>query len=705
VTTAETLATPILIGALSAALGALGHSLLAVLLALAGRSSPQGRALLAVAVSSALWLAAMALLLPVPLAVSAQAHAVVAVAEWWRGLAWLVFLLTLMPRREHDPVPAERWSRWIILLAVVGAVLLLTLPVSYAGEASRSLCFLLLLLSLANLVLLEQVLRNTPSAGWWGIKFFVISLAALSAYDFFLYAQAVLLRHVDSQLWLARGTVNALVAPLLALGVRRNPEWRLKIYVSREVVFHSSTLLGAGFYLLSMGIAGYWVREAGGTWGQFLQTTFWFAGLVTMALALSSGELRSRLRVLLAKHFYRNKYEYREEWLKLTHTLAGAPADVTGMAEGVVEGVSSLIEAQGAALWLRDDSGCYVLRVRRSLDLGDDCGEALDAAHPLPAFLMQSGWVVLLDEWRDDPSRYPGLALPPWLLASASVSLVVPLLARDNLVGFLLLGRSRGGRRFDWEDIDLLKAVGRQTAGHLALALTTDALARSRQFEAYHRLSAFLVHDLKNVVAQLSLLTRNAERHADNPEFVSDAFATVGHAVDRMKRMLANLKAGENAPTTRRSVDLGRLVSRMLARLPVREPEPRWQSPAEPVWVHADPEALTTALEHLVQNAQEATEDSGRVSILLERAGSEVILCVADSGAGMDPTFLAERLFKPFDTTKGNAGMGIGAFESRELIIAMGGRLDVTSRPGEGSEFRIRLPCAEAQHDSEASGT
>jgi putative PEP-CTERM system histidine kinase len=420
-----------------------------------------------------------------------------------------------------------------------------------------------------------------------------------------------------------------------------------------------------------------------------------------MTLAVTSGELRSRARVLLAKHFYRNKYDYREEWLRLTHGLAGAPGDLEGVMDAVVEGVSRLIETQEAALWLADDNGQYVERRRRGLDFDPPGPSPLAAEHPLPRFLRETGWVVILDEWRNDPARYAGLALPGWLLGAAQVSLVVPLLAREHLVGFLLLGRSLGARRFDWEDSDLLKAVGRQAAGHLALALTSDALSRSRQFEAYHRLSAFLVHDLKNVVAQLQLIGSNAVRHAGNPDFVRDAFETVGHAVDRMNRMLANLKAGSGVGTGVRAVEVAPLIERVLARLPERAPAPQLEEGPSGLTALADPQALSSVLEHLVQNAQDATPADGEVRVTVAARGEEALLSVCDNGCGMDAAFIAGRLFRPFDTTKGNAGMGIGAFESRELVHAMGGRLEVESSPGAGSLFRICLPLATAEATKE----
>jgi putative PEP-CTERM system histidine kinase len=693
-----------LIGVVSAGIGVLAWLVLALLLIAAARTrTPQNRALVLASLLSALWLLATGLIEPLP--GRGPGVRLVGALEWWRSLAWIGFLLTVLPRLAGQERQRRRLQILLLLLTALGALACLLAPMEWIHGGARPRALACLLASIATLVLLEQVLRETPVNARWGLKFLVVALGASAAYDFFLYAEAVLLRGVDAHLWAARGAIGALVTPLIALAARRNPDWHTPVYVSRDVVFHSTTLLAAGLYLVAMGVAGYWVREAGGTWGEFLQTGFWFGGLVVMTLAVTSGELRSRARVLLAKHFYRNKYDYREEWLRLTHRLAGAPGDFQGVVDSVLEGVARLVEAQGAALWLTDERGQFVEHRRRGLEWSATGPEPLPAEHPLPRFLRETGWVVILDEWRNEPSRYPGLALPGWLLGASDVSLIVPLLAREHLVGFLLLGRSLGARRFDWEDSDLLKAVGRQAAGHLVLALTSDALSRSRQFEAYHRLSAFLVHDLKNVVAQLQLIGRNAERHAHNPEFVRDAFETVGHAVDRMNRMLANLRTGGSSATSLRDVPLEPLVERVLARLPAREPVPRLLSvlhgQGEGSVARVDPQALASVLEHLVQNAQDATPPDGEVLLAVESNAEAVTVQVRDNGCGMDAHFVAERLFRPFDTTKGNAGMGIGAFESRELVQAMGGRLEVESAPGQGTCFRVVLPRVVEQSERE----
>jgi len=255
-----------------------------------------------------------------------------------------------------------------------------------------------------------------------------------------------------------------------------------------------------------------------------------------------------------------------------------------------------------------------------------------------------------------------------------------------------VLAQPRARHRIDWEERDLLKTAGRQLAVYVALVQTDEALLEARQFETFHRLAAFLVHDLKNVSAQLSLISSNAERHRDNPEFVADAFRTVGNARERLERTLAQLrKAQPGADSPRQAIDMDALLREVAGDSREIHPLPRVaiDTSAE---VLGNRDALRNVLLHLVRNAQEATPDNGDITLTLKTRDQWVIIGIEDNGSGMDEDFVRRRLFRPFQTTKGNAGMGIGLYEARDLVVRMGGRIDVSSRIGEGTTFTLRLP-------------
>jgi signal transduction histidine kinase len=364
----------------------------------------------------------------------------------------------------------------------------------------------------------------------------------------------------------------------------------------------------------------------------------------------------------------------------------------------------------------------------------------------MPDFLTRTQWVIDLAEYRDSPDTYQNVALPAFLEGRHRLRLVVPLLQRDELTGFVVLAEPPPPFEFTYEDRDLLKTVGRHVATHLAQHEADRLLSESRQFEAYHRLTAFVMHDLKNLAAQLSLLVKNAEKHKRNPEFVDDAIGTIANSTARMQRLIDQLRRREVQSLDRRT-SLAEVARQACLRCAVRAPEPVLGELAPEAFATADPERLTMMVEHLIRNAQEATGEAGSVTVAVhahrgapadalsatgvyrvsgmsasraaanvsatpaelqdrpvEVATTEVAcLSVVDTGQGMTPEFIKERLFKPFDTTKGSKGMGIGAYQVREYVKSLGGRLQVQSAPGEGTAMSILLPLAEGSEGSQES--
>jgi putative PEP-CTERM system histidine kinase len=269
------------------------------------------------------------------------------------------------------------------------------------------------------------------------------------------------------------------------------------------------------------------------------------------------------------------------------------------------------------------------------------------------------------------------------------------MLELDRLAGFFILYEPPPPFDLTYEDRDLLKTVGRHVATQLAQHDADRKLAESRQFEAYNRLTAFMMHDLKNAVAQLGLVVTNAERHKRNPDFIDDAIGTIANAVDRMTRLIEQLR---DLPRSSRpiTIRLDELVAHAVTRCSLRSPAPSFALAAQAAtYVRADPERLSAVVEHVIRNAQEATPD-GSVGLHLELAGEEAVLVIRDTGKGMDAEFVRERLFRPFDSTKGSKGMGIGAYQTREYVQSLGGRVEVQSSPGSGTVFSITLPLAEA---------
>jgi len=323
----------------------------------------------------------------------------------------------------------------------------------------------------------------------------------------------------------------------------------------------------------------------------------------------------------------------------------------------------------------------------------------LTLAADLPAFkLMRS------HRWIYDLSEPPPLGEERWRAPSGLADLprawlLVPLLLEARLVGFVVLARARANRAFDWEDIDLLRAAGSQVAGILAQAADARRLAEARQFEGFNRLTAFLMHDLKNLAAQQSLLLQNAERHKHNPAFVDDMLATVANSVQRISRLLEQLR-GDATPAHHGRVALAAVLDKALAECRAQSPRPQHEPVATDLWIQADSDQLATVLGHIIRNAQDAALAQGHVTLRVHAQDEHVTIEIEDDGEGMDDDFIRNQLFKPFVTTKASKGMGIGAYQARTYIHSIGGSLRVRSVPGQGSVFAIELPLAAPAADA-----
>lgn len=683
----------------------IAYTALTALLITAWRGRSLGRLLILASSLSALWagisaLSALALI---------TFPGILQLLELGRDTFWCLFLIRSVHAgpgkisREQKPrlSPTTLFSLFLVVASAITVFMpLLAVLKSDSSLISRDATLgVWVAFNIIALLLLEQFFRNSSSDQRWAIKHLCIGIGSIFAYDFFMFADALLFKQLNPALWNARGLVNGLMVPLIAISIARNPKWSLDIYVSRNVVFQSFTLIGAGIYLLVMASAGYYIRFYGGSWGSTLQIAFLSATGALLLIILFSGAIRAKIRVFLSKHFFNYKYDYREEWLRFTQTLAEGDEEVPIRA---IRAISTLVDSTGGTIWIRRENGCYELN--SNLNMPEPVISTTQADDPLCRFIESNQWLVDLDEYRRNPDIYSGLILPDWINGMDGAWLVVPLLFRTRIFGLVVISHSKSHKAINWEDRDLLKMAGQQAASQVAQHLSEKALTQARQFEAFNRLSAYVVHDLKNILAQQSLIVSNAEKHKHKPEFVDDVINTVRNSVERMTRLMEQMKSGMRGNSSRQ-INLGRLLQEVVDAHASARPIPILEPSSQIIHVSADREQLATVFGHIVQNAQDATPNDGRVTIRIKKRADNIEVEIKDTGCGMDQAFIQKRLFNPFDSTKGLTGMGIGVFESREYIRSLGGEISVDSTPGQGSTFRITMayaPGMEQQVSDEA---
>ncbi len=608
--------------------------------------------------------------------------------------AWLLFIATLLGGGTGAYSWLVRFGGVLFTasMLLVGLALELAAPFSESPMGAGSVLVVgSLITSLFGLVNLEQIFRNARANQLRSLKYLCLGLGGLFAYDLLLFSNAILTDGRSDLGWAARGFVALMCVPLLAVAARRAPAWSGGMFVSRHVVFYSATLLGAGVYLTLLGLVGYYIRDLGGDWGGFAQLILTVAALLALCAVLVSSKVRAKLRVFISKHFFENKYDYRVEWLRLIDTLTSDESSIP-LRKRAIRALAQIIDAQAGLLWMEDKghngfacASSWNTQVVQSL---------IPAREAFPRSLQATGWVIERSEYVRRPDRCEPRDLSAITKHLEDFDIIVPLLHEGQLLGFVSLFARDASITLTFEDRDLLKTAGKQIASYLAQDIATEQLAENRQFEAFNKLTAYLMHDLKNLIAQQSLVVENAQRHGDKPEFIKDAVDTIRGGVVRMRRVLEQLQYGASARPSQR-IELGRLVMRAVSQCTDRDPTPRALIGDKQIWVRADEERLQMAVYHAIRNAQDATAADGSIRVEVEPRGEgECTVSVIDNGCGMDKAFIRERLFRPFDSTKGTAGMGIGAYQIRETLEAFGGRLEVESARDRGTRLTMLLSTA-----------
>jgi len=663
-------------------------AILTVLLLTRWRSNVHSRLMTAASLATMAWAGIIAwhMLTHAPIGFAVD------VLELVRNGTWTLLLIRFIgPFRNAEDLTLANLKLSVILVAFIYLLLLLATVYTYAvqsGPSSAVGLFSSILgrvtLAVIGMLAVEQLYRNTPSRDRWSIKFACMGIGGLFAYDFYLYSDAMMFRAINPEIWTARGAINALTMPLIALSAARNPKWSLGLSVSRRIVFHSVALFGSAIYLLAMSAAGYYLRYFGGSWGSVMQGAFLFGALVLLVTVLFSGAFRAWLKVFVSKHFYSYGYDYREEWMRFTRTLSDKGP---GLGERTIQEIAELVQSPGGALYVSRESGSCVLIAQWNMPAAAPQEPLLS---PFCQFLKNKQWVIDVAEYKEFSERYDSLALPAWLDAIDDASLVVPLILHGDLAGFVVLARPRSRIVLNWEVTDLLKIAGSQAASYLAQQESATALMVARQFESLNRMSTFIVHDLKNLVSQLSLLLSNAEKHKNNPEFQQDMLETIDLSVQKMKLLLQKLTRTTSSETPAR-LRLDKLVEQAVAGKSMMGCRPLLDIVDAELTVVANAARLERVIGHIIQNALEATPRDGTVTVRLIARHSQAVIECSDTGSGMSEAFIRDRLFTPFESTK-SAGMGIGVFESREYVQELGGRIEVSSEPGNGTTFRIFLP-------------
>lgn len=614
--------------------------------------------------------------------------------EVCRQVSWCYCLLSIFkfyPQTTPLPWFENKYvKRGLLLLAVVVIEAITWIPtefqVGWPQTLIKSIFVANLLFVVFGLSLVEQLFRHIKPQRRWGFKFLTLGLGCMFCYDFYMIADALLLSNVDPALWQARGVINALVAPLLAISVVRNRNWQTDIFPSRQAVFHSTVIVGCGLYLLAMAALGYYIRDHGGSWGRAFQTVFLVGAMILLTSLLISGKIRAWFKMMLGKYLFQYRYDYRKEWLKFSRMLSHQDIDVD-LRLRVIMALADMVESPSGVLLECNTQNLFTI----TKAWNDTCKTITIPAQILLENFGENQSVLLFKQIKSQ-AVFSDIK-EPWL--------VIALYHQEQHFAFVILSQPRVKLTLNWEVLDLLQMAGRQAAVSLKQEQVSEQLLTASQFESLNRMSAFLMHDLKNIYSQLKLIQTNYKKHAQNPEFIKSAFSNLEHVNYRLENLLNELRSRQTQ-TALETVRVKSIIERVINERSGQRPIPKFIQKADPL-IQGNQENLVSCLTHLVENAQEATHiNGGEVTVILEVIAQTVKIEIQDTGSGMSQEFIREELFKPFATTKGKNGMGIGVFQAREIIKSLQGTLQVESILGEGSKFTILFPvhCIEPSTNS-----
>ena len=625
-----------------------------------------------------------------------------------RNLLWIILLYDMSGGIRGPAATGLRLVFGAVALsiglhfALSGLVFLVPLTADQFNDVLSTGSLLRVTTSAGALVLVHNVYGQAAPQSRLRIRGPMLGLTLMWGYDLNLatlaYLQGSAATSVD-ELFQARGIFMAVIAPLF--GATAGLTNSLRVKLSRAATFQSISLLGICIYLATMAGLASAFRRSHWDWATATTATLLIAMFTGAAALAVSRWARGWIKVKLAKHLFEHRYDYRTEWLRFTDTIGRSGADTPPLGDRIVKAFADIVEAPGGVLLVAEAGGCIAAAASWNWPGRNPPQDELERDAAFWSAVETHGRIIefeaLRNGWGAADDR--ALPVPHWMLEDGEVWAGIPLIHHERLVGIVLLAAPEYRRSLDWEDFDLLRTAGRQAASSLAEAHSQEALSNAQRFEEFNRRFAFILHDVKNLLSQLSLLSRNAERHADNPEFRADMIATLKGSVGKMNDLLARLSPHSSARVQRLDAQPLRPILTAAVAAKRGDHEVRIIGDTN-LWTTADGPALEQAIGHLIQNAVEACSPTNPIIVRSAVKDDTLAITIADKGVGMDPDFVRHRLFQPFSSSK-PGGFGIGAFEARSLIAAMGGRLGVDSRPGKGTTFTILLPAAEPVQEPE----
>ncbi|MGF1476312.1 MAG: ATP-binding protein [Geminicoccaceae bacterium] len=423
-------------------------------------------------------------------------------------------------------------------------------------------------------------------------------------------------------------------------------------------------LASLSFALLLTELSAFWQI----TGGIIALAALWVLGASVETVGFGAGwpqGVRDRLVAVISE---------RRAMLRLIETMSGISKEDRSATKALAQGVALAADAREASFWLFDGQG----HCRHLASSGRDEGEHYGLTQNLYRYLARYHEMLAVDE-----AQGIGVQLPAWL-AERERAVVVPLVSRNDLIGFALVAGFRHKRPPSWQRRRFLTTLGAYAASFITEQQSVAAIRDAEQFVHFNRRAAFMVHDMKNIAQPLRLALDNAKRHRHDDAFYDDLLKTIDRSVSRLQGVITTLRRSPHQALPPIDLTSGLTEDVDTAGIAV-------EMIPGPVYVAVDRKRLSAVVGQLVRNARDATKLYGQVALRLMTENEFAVIEVVDDGPGMDETFMRERLFRPFASTKDD-GLGLGLVEARDFVAQIGGEIQVASNKGRGTVLRLRLP-------------
>ena len=545
-----------------------------------------------------------------------------------------------------------------------------------------------------GLAQLELVLRASREPVRYRLKFIVIGLGGLAGYQIYQASQMLLFPVWQVGHVLVASVVTAVALGLVAFGLARTRlrEVFVNTYISQQALLGSITFIIVGVYLLAIGAVGEWIRRTDQPLGAGLSILVVFGALVGLAIAAFSKAVRAEIRRVIARNFYRSKYDYRARWLEVTKAFQQATSKDAIM-DRLLDLLIKTFPTTTISIWSFREADRRFSRIHSMT--AEKEPTPLDLSHPVIMQLLKNDEPVLVEECLG--MRNGGLGSSRDPLADSGAALCFPIRAQGNLTAFVAFGKQLHGEAYGTDDCDLLSGIFHHVEALLSHANLAEERQASAELEALHRFSVFCLHDLKNLAARLSLIAQNVENHGRDPAFQESAMRTVSDTAKKITALVSKLSLKSVKPTLAgvpELVEISALIEEVVA--PMRgEGMVRFHvtgGPIQPILGVRD--QIHQVLLNVVLNAKQAIGQNGDISIAIEQLNGSVVITVDDTGNGI-PSHMLESLFRPLQSSR-PGGLGVGLYQCKQIVEANRGTIQVRSGVEKGTQVRIELPLPRA---------